>query len=94
MCIVSSPFDESIKFIGHRCGNIYIVDLDEITTKSSQYFVAMNAKIIETSWPWHHRLGYASIHTLLKLNAGDLVKGLPKLNFEYDLICDAYQFGK
>ena len=34
------------------------------------------------------------MHTLSKLTANDLVKGLPKLNFEYDHICDAYQLEK
>ena len=34
------------------------------------------------------------MHTLSKLVARDLVKGLPKLNFEYDHICDACQFSK
>ena len=29
-CIVTSSFDDSIKFIGKRHGNIYIVDLDEL----------------------------------------------------------------
>ena len=93
-CIVTSPFDDSIKFIRYKHGNIYLVDLDEIAMKSGQCLIVKNAKIKETSWLWYRRLGHASMHTLWKLAAKDLVKGLPKLNFEYDLICDAYQFGK
>ena len=30
MCIVTSPFDDSIRFIGHRYGNVYMVDLDNL----------------------------------------------------------------
>ena len=34
------------------------------------------------------------MNTLSKLATKDLVKRLPKLNFKYDHICDACQFGK
>ena len=34
LCIVSTPLDDSIKFIGHRICNIYMIDLNEITMKS------------------------------------------------------------
>ena len=35
-----------------------------------------------------------SMHSLSKLIKKELVIGLPKLNFEKDRICDAYQLGK
>ena len=35
-CVVTSPFVNSIKFIGHKHGNIYLIDLDEIAMKSGQ----------------------------------------------------------
>ena len=31
MCIVTSPIDVSIRFIGHRHGNVYIVDLNDLS---------------------------------------------------------------
>ena len=31
MCIVTSPIDVSIRFIGYRHGNVYIVDLDDLS---------------------------------------------------------------
>ena len=94
MCLVSNSFDSSIKFIGHRLGNIYVVDLNDLAMCSGTSLVAMDARIKESSWLWHRRLGHASMHTLSKLVSKDLVKGLPKLKFEYDHICDACQFGK
>ena len=42
----------------------------------------MDAKIKETSWLWHHRLRHASIDLISKIIKRDLVKELPKLNFE------------
>ena len=50
MCIVTSPLDDSTRFIGHRHGNVYIVDLDNLSIQNIQYLVAINAKINETSW--------------------------------------------
>ncbi|KAH0769725.1 hypothetical protein KY290_013706 [Solanum tuberosum] len=38
---------------------------------------------------WHRRLGHVSASLLNKLVAGDLVRGLPKLKFSNDKICDA-----
>ena len=34
------------------------------------------------------------MHTLSKLTLNDLVKGLPKLKFKYDHICDVCQLEK
>ena len=50
MLIVTSPFDDSIRFIGHRHNNIYMVDLDNFFIQNMQCLVAMNTKINETSW--------------------------------------------
>ena len=71
-----------------------MVDLDEIAMKSGQYLVTNDVKIKETNWLWYHTLGHASMYTLSKLAANDLVKGLSKLNFEYDHICNIYQLEK
>ena len=30
-CIVTSPIDEGIKFVGHRYGNVYMVDLNDLS---------------------------------------------------------------
>ena len=94
MCIVSSSLDSSVKFIGHRLGNVYMVDLNDLAMKSSTSLMAMNAKVRETSDLWHRRLGHASLHTISKLITKDLVKGLPNLKIEFDHICDACQLGK
>ena len=50
--------------------------------------------IDNSSWLWHRRLGHASMHLISKLSKKDLVRGLPKLKFEKDHICDACQMGK
>ena len=94
ICIVSSPIDNDNILFGHRYENIYMVDLDDHSIKHGQCLMAMNAKVNETSWLWHHRLGYASMNSISKLIKKDFVKGLPNFNFEKDKICNACQFRK
>ena len=67
LCIVTSPNNEGIKFVGHRHGNIYMVDLNDLSKINMQCLVALNAKINETSWLWHRRLAHISMHSLSKL---------------------------
>ena len=73
ICIVIDPLDSSSKFIGHRLGNIYVVDLDDLALTSSISPVAMDEKSKKSSLLWHRRLGYASMHTIAKLISKDLV---------------------
>ena len=49
MCIITSPFDDSTRFIGHRHSNVYMVDLYNFSMQNMQCFVILNAKINETS---------------------------------------------
>ena len=86
MCIVTSSFDDNIRFIGYRYGNIYIIDLDNLFMQNMQYLVAIKAKINETSWLWHCRLTHISMHTLSKIIKKDLIFDLSKINFEKDKI--------
>ena len=94
LCIITSPIDNDVKLIGHRHGNIYMVDLDDLPMKDGQCLVATSSKCIETSWLWHRRLGHASMYLISKLIRKDLVRDLPKLNFEKDKVCTACQHGK
>ena len=71
-----------------------MVDLDNLSIQNMQCLVAMNAKINETSWLWHHRLAHISMHTLSKIIKKDLIFGLSKINFDKNKICNAYQLGK
>ena len=70
-----------------------MIDLNELST-NDHCLVATQAKINETSWLWHRRLGHANIHLITKLIKNDLVNGIPNLSFEEDKICDACQLGK
>ena len=45
-------------------------------------------------WLWHKRFCYINFKAIHKLSKNDLVKGLPKMNFKINHICDACQLGK
>ena len=49
MCIVADPLNPNSKFIRHRLGNIYIVDLDDLVLTSSTSLIAINEKNKESS---------------------------------------------
>ena len=48
----------------------------------------------EEQWVWHRRLGHISMRKLSQLNKLELVRGLPKLKFSSDALCEACQKGK
>ena len=93
MCVITNPKDNSIIFIGNRHGNVYIVDLNNMSNLS-RCLMANENKTEEVSWLWHRRLGHASMDLMSKLIRKNLVKGLPKVKYEKNKLCDACQLGK
>lgn len=71
---------------GKRHKNIYKADIMSPKEKSLKYLTA----IIESSLPWHKRLGHISSSTMNKLISKDLVKGLPTRRFNDNQVCGAY----
>ena len=65
ICIVTGLNDDAIRLVGHRIGNVYMIDLDELAMNTNASLVAMSAKVKESSWLWHRRLGHASMHTFM-----------------------------
>ena len=88
-CVVFNK-NECALFIGSRHNNIYVVDLLDSTAFNEKCLLSVN----DDTWLWHRRLGHASMHTISKFSKKNLVKGLPKLAYQKDLICDAYVKGK
>jgi len=48
----------------------------------------------DESWLWHRRLAHIHMHHLNRIASIDLIIGLPKLKFERNKLCKAYQKGK
>jgi hypothetical protein len=45
-------------------------------------------------WKWHRRLGHLSFDSLSRLSGLGLVRGLPKLKYQKDLVCAPCRHGK
>jgi hypothetical protein len=50
--------------------------------------------LVKDKWIWHKRASHISMKTIAKLSQLDLVRGLPKISFEKDKICEACVKGK
>jgi len=73
-----------------RVKNMYVADLDSIEGDDLSYLSAQS----DDTDLWHRRLGHVSTSLLNKLVTGDLIRGLPKLKFSNDKVCDACAKGK
>ena len=88
-CIVHNVVG-NVLFTGMRQNNSYFVDLSDSTSFNETWVLIVN----NDAWLWHRRLGYASMHTISKLSRKYLVKDLPNIKFEKDLVCEACVKGK
>ncbi|KAH9724999.1 hypothetical protein KPL70_007704 [Citrus sinensis] len=88
-CVIENSCDGKTLFVGNRCGNVYIIDI-ECASTLDKCFSALH----DDCWLWHRRLGHASMDLISKILKDNLVKGLPKIGFQKDKICEACQFGK
>ncbi|PKU64119.1 hypothetical protein MA16_Dca008025 [Dendrobium catenatum] len=75
---------------GKRMNNVYMLELDCIDSSNSFCLKI----IVDESWLWHRRLCHASMKTLRNITKKNLVRGVPKLDFTKDHLCDACQLGK
>ena len=78
----------NIIFEGIRKKNIYVLSM-----KISNDNLCLLANTSDP-WLWHKRFGHLNFKLLSKISKLDLVRGLPKITFRVDRICDACQLGK
>ena len=88
-CVIRNS-DQTVLFTAARHNNLYKVDLDELNNQSVTCLYSSS----DERWLWHRRVGHINLKHLSKLQKLDLVKGLPKISFKSDLLCDACQQGK
>ncbi|WJX24547.1 hypothetical protein P8452_13641 [Trifolium repens] len=89
-CTVIRDSDKSIVFRGLRKGNVYKINLSELTEQKIVCLLSVN----DEKWVWHQRLGHANWRLISKLSKLNLVKGLPNLNYHSDALCGPCQIGK
>ncbi|KAH0771660.1 hypothetical protein KY290_015641 [Solanum tuberosum] len=89
-CIVTNLPTKEVILTARRCKNMYMADLD---TAQGDNLTCLSAQS-ENANLWHRMLGHVSSFLLNKLVSRDLVRGLPKLKFSDDKVCDACVKGK
>jgi hypothetical protein len=73
-----------------RIGNVF---QDDFSSAQS----SLRCLILQSSselWKWHRRLGHLSFDLLCRLSGLGLLRGLPLLKFESDLVCAFCRHGK
>ncbi|KAK2354920.1 putative mitochondrial protein [Trifolium repens] len=89
-CTVIRESDESVVFRGLRKGNVYKINLSELSEQKIVCLLSLN----DEKWVWHQRLGHANWRLISKLSKLSLVKGLPNLNYHSNALCGPCQIGK
>ena len=76
-------------------GNIFQVDFS-LSSGPSCCLVGASPSSFGSSelWNWHRRLGHLSFGLLVRLSYMGLIRGLPKLKLEKDLVCHPCRHGK
>jgi hypothetical protein len=88
----SHVLDSSSK---HVCGISRIENVFQANFSSVQS--SLRCLISQSSselWKWHRRLGHLSFDLLCRLSGLGLLRGLPLLKFESDLVCAPCRHGK
>ena len=89
-CIVKHKNLENVMLEGFRKANLYYVDLSYASNPSIKCLMSKE----EEGWLWHRRLGHINMKNIAKVAKMELVKGLPKIKYIKDKLCDACQEGK
>ena len=88
-CIIKDIQNDETIFMGNRYDNVYAINISKYDDHD-RCFSSMH----DQSWLWHKRLGHANMDLISQLNKDELVKGLPKINFQKDKVCETCQMGK
>jgi hypothetical protein len=80
----------------HVCGisrirNVFQADFFSSGQSSLRCLISQSSFEL---WKWHRRLGHLSFNLLYRLSGLGLLRGLPLLKFESDLVCAPYRHGK
>ncbi|KAJ9557281.1 hypothetical protein OSB04_011895 [Centaurea solstitialis] len=97
-CLILSPEfkivdDNMILLRAPRKDNVYCLDLEDVSSKSSLNCLLSKASLSESSL-WHRRMCHMNFQNMNKLVKGNLVRGLPVKEFSCDDHCVSYLKGK
>ncbi|KAJ9542204.1 LOW QUALITY PROTEIN: hypothetical protein OSB04_028710 [Centaurea solstitialis] len=97
-CLILSPefkiVDENMILLrAPRKDNVYCLDLEDVSSKSSLNCLLSKASLSESSL-WHRRMCHMNIKNMNKLVKGNLVRGLPAKEFSCEDHCVSCLKGK
>jgi hypothetical protein len=74
-CTISKDSEKFVVFRGLRKGNVYKVNLSELTEQKIVCLLSLS----DEKWVLHQRLGHVNWRLISKLRKLSLVKGLPSI---------------
>ena len=83
-CIVKDIQNDKTISMGHRYDNVYTINISKYDNHDR-----CSSSIHDQSWLWHKRLGHTNMDLISELNKDELVRSLPKINFQKDKVCEA-----
>ena len=86
-CKVVSQKYGTVLFNGKKRNNSYKIRLSHLKEQNVKCLMSVN----EERWMQHRRLCHVSFRIISQLNKVDLVRGLSKLKFTSDALCEACQ---
>ena len=91
-CEIINKKSQKIDLTSYRHGNIYEANL--LSNTDGKITCLLSKSSASESWIWHKKLSHLNFSNLNELVIKDLVRGLPKLMFNVDGLCDACQKSK
>ena len=91
-CEIINKKTQKIALTGYRHGNIYEANL--LSNTDGKITCLLSKASTSESWIWHKKLSHLNFSNLNELVRKDLVRGLPKVMFNADGLCDACQKAK
>ena len=91
-CEIISKKTRKIILTGYRHDNIYEADLSSNT--GGTITCLLSKESVNDSWIWQNKLSHLNFSNLNELVRKDLVRGLPKVLYTPDGLCDACQKAK
>ena len=91
-CEIIDKKTQKVILTGYRHGNIYEANLSSYT--DGKVICLLSKASASESWIWHKKLSHLNFSNLNELVRKDLVRGLPKVMFNADGLCDACQKAK
>lgn len=74
-----------------RLGKVFKADFNHSFSSNIRCLVASESRYL---FFWHRRLGHIGFDHLVRISGTDLIRGLPKLKSEKDLVCSPCRHGK